>query len=199
MNFKELDFIEKILIYEENIEINLTRILILLNIFSQSDSKKLFRGLTKLVKLDFLLRYPLNLERAVNYDRKRKIDCYIKEYEKYNVESKMIRYLYGPWDPKYRNYLNTLIAKKLISIEKMGNTFVINLTQNGLRVSNMLLIMPELEDYKNRSIILYNKFKDYNSTRIKNYIYKIFPEISTLDLGDEIQYEHKIENPYIKL
>ncbi|MHA1410003.1 MAG: hypothetical protein ACTSQY_06825 [Candidatus Odinarchaeia archaeon] len=199
MKFSDLDFIEKILIYEENIEINLTRILILLNIFSQSDSQEVFRGLTKLVKLDFLLRYPLNLERAVNHDRKRKIDCHIKEHEKYNVETKMIRYLYGPWDPKYRNYLNILIAKNLIKIKKIRKTYVINLTENGLKISNTLLKLPELEDYKNRSMILYNKFKDYNSTKIKNYIYKIFPEITTLDIGDEIQYEHKTEDPYITL
>lgn len=199
LSFNELDFIEKILIYEENVELNLTRILILLNTFSQSESEEVFRGLTKLVKLDFLLRYPLNLERAININRKRKIDCYIKEYEKYNVESKMIRYLYGPWDPKYRNYLNLLIAKRLISIKKIGKTYIINLTDEGLRVSNTLLKYPALEDYKNRSLLLYNKFKDYNSTKIKNYIYKIFPEITSLDLGDEIQYEHKTEDPYTTL
>lgn len=199
MSFNELDFIEKILIYEENVELNLTRILILLNTFSQSESEEVFRGLTKLVKLDFLLRYPLNLERAININRKRKIDCYIKEYEKYNVESKMIRYLYGPWDPKYRNYLNLLIAKRLISIKKIGKTYIINLTDEGLRVSNTLLKYPALEDYKNRSLLLYNKFKDYNSTKIKNYIYKIFPEITSLDLGVEIQYEHKTEDPYTTL
>lgn len=199
MNFNELDFIEKILVYEDNVEINLTRILILLNIFSQSNSKELFRGLTKLVKLDFLLRYPINLERAVNFNRKRKIDCYIKEYEKYNVESKMIRYLYGPWDPKYRNYINILVAKKLISIKKIGKTFIINLTEKGLEVSNTLIEIPDLEDYKNRSLILYNEFKDYSSTKIKNYIYKVFPEITSLDIGDEIIYEHKIEDPYIIL
>ncbi len=191
LNFKELDFIEKILLLEETIELNLTRILILLNIFSKSDSKESFRGLTKLVKLDFLLRYPLNLERALNYERVRKIDIGIKEYEIYNVETKMIRFLYGPWDPKYRNYLNVLIAKDLILIKKIGKTYVINLTQKGLNVSNHLLDIPELADYKNRSLLLYNKFKNYNSNKIKNYIYEIFPEITTLKLGDEIKYEHK--------
>ena len=76
MSLNKFDFIEKLLILEDKIELNLTRILILLNIFSESESNESFRGLTKLVKLDFLLRYPLHLERALNYERVRKIDCF---------------------------------------------------------------------------------------------------------------------------
>ena len=199
LSFDEFDLIERILILEDNIELHLTRILILLNIFSKGDSKELIRGLTKLVKLDFLLRYPLNLEKALNYDRIRKVDIGMKEYEIYNVENKMIRFLYGPWDPKYRDYLNVLIAKKFIIINKIGNTYIINLTPRGIDISNELLNLHELEDYKNRSILLYNKFKHYNSTKIKNFIYKVFPEITTLELGDEIEYVYKIENTHTTL
>jgi len=102
----------------------------------------------------------------------------------------MIRYLYGPWDPKYRNYLNVLIARDLIRVNKIEGTYIINLTTKGCEISNELLTVKELEDYKFRSELLLKKFKKFSSTQIKNYIYKIFPEITTMKLGDVITYEY---------
>ena len=44
--------------------LHLARILLLLNAFSKEDDEGSIEGLTKLAKLDFLLRYPVMLDRA---------------------------------------------------------------------------------------------------------------------------------------
>lgn len=195
MSYKRNDFIEKLLTSEEKIEQHLARLLILLNIFSKN-SKYEFKGLTKLVKLDFLLRYPTYLNKAINIDRKKKIDIKLIEYEKQNVESKMIKYLYGPWDPKYRNFLNILIAKNLLNIKYENKTLCIYMTDKGKEISNELLSLPEFNDQKFRSELLFKKFNAYSSTKMKNYIYETFPEIITLELGEKIEIRDEKSNEF---
>lgn len=50
---------------EENDNLHLARLLVLLKAFSGRDGTKTIDGLTKLAKLDFFLRYPTYLERAL--------------------------------------------------------------------------------------------------------------------------------------
>ena len=73
-------------------------------------------GLTKLAKLDFLIRYPNMLRRLLRADG---VD--ITNVEATDVlplaepvESRMIRYKYGPWDNLYYPLLGALLAKGLI-------------------------------------------------------------------------------------
>ena len=66
-------------------------------------------GLTKLAKLDFLLRYPVMLERAVVAKGHSTRDVHLKDHERLSVESQMVRD--SPWDHRYRELLNILIGK----------------------------------------------------------------------------------------
>ena len=73
------------------------RLLLLIAAFSRRT--RVLEGRTKLAKLDFLLRYPLYFERALHIRRPQlKPSPHLHQPD---VESRMVRYRYGPWDPAY--------------------------------------------------------------------------------------------------
>jgi hypothetical protein len=170
---------------EENYNLHMSRLILLLGVFSDKKRQGTIDGLTKLAKLDFLLRYPAFLERAleakdVSIERLR-----VKTYERKSVESAMVRYRYGPWDFRYRRFINILIAKGLATISIDGRTTKIGLTDEGLKIHSKLLGESEFKDLVFRAKLLKRHF-DKTGTHLKNFIYKTFPEISSLRLGEEI-------------
>ena len=68
---------------------------------------KAVKGITKLAKLDFLLRYPTCLERALHFVNTLRTPIRRKSQprERTSIESKMIRFRYGRGDPRYRRWL----------------------------------------------------------------------------------------------
>ena len=101
---------------EENDDMHMGRLLILLNAFAGRTGKGTIKGLTKLAKLDFLLRYPVYLERALSIKKAPTSKARVAEHERKSVESKMIRYKYGPWDFRYRRFINLLVSKELAHV-----------------------------------------------------------------------------------
>lgn len=170
---------------ERNDNLHLSRILVLLGAFVDPNEGTTISGITKLAKLDFLLRYPTFLERALVFKElsTKKVD--IKNHEKTNVESSMVRFKYGPWDFRYRRFINILIAKGLVFIKTKGRTIEIGLTEEGIQLSRKLSISGQFDDITSRSQILKQHF-DYTATNLMKYIYKTFPEISSLRWGEEI-------------
>src|SRR5438445_13586516 len=86
------------------------RLLLLINTFTTGT--KSMEGRTKLAKLDFFLRYPAYLERALVILGP--VDFSVPEEERGNIEATMIRYRFGPWDPSYFSLLGVLIGKGLV-------------------------------------------------------------------------------------
>lgn len=168
---------------ETSDDYHISRLLILLKIFG-GDKLKPINGITKLVKLDFLLRYPLYLEKILT--KTKKINEFeILPHEKYSVESRMIRYKYGPWDPRYRRFLNIMASKNLIKIEKPKNTIYIGLTKKGAEIANLLFEDRNFSEYIQRSKIIKKNF-DIRGTDLKDMIYQTFPEIVEMSYGEII-------------
>src|SRR5688500_13339774 len=119
---------------ENNDDIHLGRLLLLIMTF-ENTRKKAIEGLTILAKLDFLLRYPNCLERALNAKKKDKGIANVQEYERTTIESKMIRFKYGPWDARYRRWLNLLVSRGLIELTVDGRTVYIEITAAGRNVA----------------------------------------------------------------
>lgn len=174
---------------ERNDEMHMARLLILLKAFVGNDGRNTVDGLTKLAKLDFLLRYPVYLDRALKARVAQVPDVRIADHEKKSVESSMIRYHYGPWDPRYRRFLNLLISKGLAYVRLEGNTIRIGLTPEGIEKATILYNNEDFSDISYRSELLSKHF-DISATRLKNFIYETFPEIISLELGEEIRYEY---------
>ena len=90
------DFIHIMAYLKDNYSIDMVRILIILHSFSGKSGRKSFRGVTKLAKIDFLLRYPIYLEKSVQIvadssrleELRSLID--IKGYERNSIESTVL-------------------------------------------------------------------------------------------------------------
>lgn len=181
-----MNLVQALIDLEKDENIHLGRLLILINEFSKKGKAEI-KGITKLAKLDFLLRYPVYLERALHARGKELKKAGVNEFEKTSVESKMVRYRYGPWDFRYRKFLNILIAKGLIYYRTEGNAVMIGITSEGLEVANELSGDETLIDLFERARVLRINF-DIKATRLKNFIYETFPEIGSLNFGQTITY-----------
>ncbi len=171
---------------EDNDSLHLARILILIDAFSIQGEKGVIEGLTKLAKLDFLLRYPVYLERALLIHKNRGNDVKIREHERKSVESSMVRYKYGPWDFRYRRFLNILVSKKLVRVNLRGRSIEIQITDRGRTIAENLIRQDAFVDIAERAKIL-RKYFNYSPSYLVKLIYDTFPEIGTLRLGKEIE------------
>ena len=171
---------------EEDYEVHTARLLILLRAFAGKKGDKTINGLTKLVKLDFLLRYPVCLERALRAVGGSTNSVNVLYHERKNVESSMIRYRYGPWDPRYRRFINLLVGKGLTKVSFKKRTVKLGLTATGLEKASILCKNSNFEDVSSRALLLKRHF-DMGGTRLKEFIYETFPEIVSLQLGEEIK------------
>lgn len=164
------------------------RILILINHFT-SDVKCL-EGRTKLAKLDFFLRYPGYFERALEIrSSEKKIprkDLTIPTTgEEENIEHRMVRYRYGPWDPAYYAILGRLIGKGLVEPKSINRGIGFITTQNGKNLANSLSKESLWQDISTRAKILRKHF-DLTGSSLKDFVYEHFPEVTQAKWGDKL-------------
>lgn len=174
-----MDIVEAVANLDSAPELHTARLLVLMNAFSGEDGTAAIEGLTKLAKLDFLLRYPVMLDRALKAKGRATRDVQLEDHERQSVESEMVRYRFGPWDHRYREFLNILIAKGLAAVSVEGRTVVITLTPEGRRVAGQLASDAVFEPYVRRSALLRRHF-DMTATNLMRFIYDTFPEVVTL-------------------
>jgi hypothetical protein len=179
-----VNLLQTLIALEEMDAFHMGRLLVLLKAFSGQDNRRKIKGLTKLVKLDFLLRYPVYLEQALK-KRGVKADIFIAEHERRSVESKMIRYKYGPWDPRYRRFINLLVARGLACVEIEGRTVNVGLTEAGVQLATVLSKSEEYRETWSRAKTLKSHL-DLAGTNLMRRIYEWFPEIVDLRLGEAI-------------
>jgi len=170
---------------EENDNLHLGRVLILINTFAGDDGTDKIEGLTKLAKLDFLLRYPQYLEKALIKKGVSTKKLSIEDHERKSIESRMVRYRFGPWDFRYRKFLNMLVAKGLVKVETKGKTILISMTTTGIQVANNLARHDAFMDISIRTHILKTNF-NVQATTLMRFVYDTFPEIASLRMGEEI-------------
>jgi len=161
------------------------RLLVLL-LAAEKKSEKPVDGLTKLAKLDFLLRYPNCLERALTAAKANPSRANVQPFERGNVETKMIRFRYGPWDHRYRRWISLLGARGLVQVAVEGRTVRVRLTEPGRRVATEISALEDFGDLAERSRVVAQVFGDMAGTRLKDFIYDQFPELTDMRWGEEI-------------
>lgn len=171
---------------ENSDEFHLSRLLLLLQACGKKNNKPV-DGIMKLAKLDFLLRYPNCLVRVLKALRKDSLAEGISEEERNTIEARMIRFRFGPWDDRYRKWISLLVAKRLAQTFLEGRTVKIVLTEKGLELAETLGKRTEFHDLSARSKIISIAVGDYNATKLKDFIYNVFPEITTMKWGEEIE------------
>ncbi|MGQ3053667.1 MAG: hypothetical protein ACT6S0_17950 [Roseateles sp.] len=182
-----LELVQALATTELDDNLHMARLLMLMGAHSGRDGKaKAVDGVTKLAKLDFLLRYPNCLERALKAKDKPTEPARIQEFEKTTIESKMVRFRYGPWDHRYRRWIALLSSKGLLRAWVDGRTVKIQLTDAGELAASRLAEDRELQDLAARAKLIDKTFGNYSGTALKDFVYATFPEISNMRWGDPI-------------
>lgn len=170
-------------------ELHQARLMLLLrHIADKGDGS--VEGITKLAKLDFLLRYPLYLERLfnqMNKTRTRPLRVKKQPYEENTVESKMIRFRYGPWDERYRRWIALLVSKSLASTYLKGRTVHVRLTDAGKAVAERLAQDPAFSDLDERSLLISRSVGSKSGEWLKSTIYEVVPELTGMAWGKDIE------------
>lgn len=145
-------------------------------------------GRTLLAKLDFFLRYPAYLKRARELLRVHPLrqSTSLDVPETSSIESRMVRYLYGPWDHVYYPTLAYLIGKRLIQVEPRRQAEMFRLTDKGMAVAEKLVADSSYLELSERARIVNALFHAYTGTGMKNFIYENFPEIVGRQIGETI-------------
>jgi hypothetical protein len=180
-----MDLVESLADLEQRPELHEGRLLLLISVFSRGPSHAV-EGLTKLAKLDFLLRYPVLLERALVARNRSAASLGITEHERESVESKMVRYRYGPWDHRYRSFLNVLAAKGLVDVHVHGRTTMIGVTQQGESFAERLRAAEAFADIARRAEQLRGAL-DIRGSALVKFVYSTFPEIASLRMNEAIE------------
>lgn len=179
------EVIKKVMELDNNYDIHLARILILISLLS-GEKHKIIKGITKLVKLDFLLRYPTVLKHALERIELSSGNLLIKPHEKNSVESKMVRFRYGPWDYRYYEYLAILESQGLVLVCANNKTVEISITDKGADIASKLQKSKELRDFETRGKIINSQFGGLSATRLKDMMYEIYPELHDMKFGEAI-------------
>ena len=184
-----MDFFESLAALESNPELHCARLLILLDAFATDEGTGEIEGVTKLAKLDFLLRYPVMLERALQAKKHSTKEVHLRDHERNSVESKMVRYRFGPWDHRYPHLLSLLQAKGLVQMRMSGITKMVGITARGKALSRQLSGKDEFGDVTRRARLL-KRYFDMPATRLMRFVYSTFPDIASLEMNVAISHEN---------
>lgn len=171
---------------ESSDDFHLSRLLLLLKACSKRSNKPV-DGITKLAKLDFLLRYPNCLVRVLEHLGKKEAAGRISEEERNTIEARMIRFRFGPWDERYRKWIGLLVSKRLADTYVVRRTVKVQLTGDGLTLADTIEKLPEFEDLASHSKLISRSVGNYSATKLKDFVYEVFPEIIKMDWGKEIK------------
>jgi hypothetical protein len=109
----------------------------------------------------------------------------VEDYERKSIESSMVRYRFGPWDFRYRRFLNTLASRGLASVTTEGRTIKIHLTDAGMEAAKQLVRAPSFTTMANRARLL-KRHCDLSATNLMKFIYQTFPELGSMRAGTPI-------------
>jgi hypothetical protein len=164
------------------------RILLLIDGFSKEAGRpRSLEGRVKLAKLDFLLRYPRQL--AVVLARRGTREAVTAELERQDspLESRMIRYRYGPWDPSYFAILGSLIGRGLVEMVPAAGTSALGYrtTTAGERLAGIFREDGAFDEQVGR-IALLRRHLDLSGEYLKNLLYQL-PEIADASWHEELR------------
>jgi len=158
------------------------RLLLLIDAFSNQTGG--LQGRTKLAKLDFFLRYPAFLRRALEI-RHAALDDNQSFMSANPIEERMVRYRYGPWDPSYFALLGSLLGRGLIYVVPYNRGLGYKTTDKGAGLAENMRSDSAWEEVSASTGLLRNHL-NLAGTTLKNFIYDHFPEVATARWTEEL-------------
>ena len=157
------------------------RLLLLIEAFSRGS--KVLEGRTKLAKLDFLLRYPSYCARALQIRCPELVGT--TEGPEPDLESRMVRYRFGPWDPAYYGLLGRLIGKGLVRPAPFSRGIGYRATDKGRAIAVAMGGEAAWLDTAERIKLLRQHF-NLSGANLKKFIYEHFPEVTRARWGQSL-------------
>jgi hypothetical protein len=154
------------------------RILLILAAFDEMLNTP-FEGLTKLAKVDFLLRYPRHMREFLQARGVSVPDGLIPSArENATVESPMIRYRHGPWDQGYYVVIGRMVALGLIRQARgPAKLMRLELTPLGRERAERVSAQDNWSLTWHRAQILASALRDINGTQLKTALYEQFDDL----------------------
>ena len=109
------------------------------------------------------------------------------DFERLTIEARMIRYRYGPWDHRYRRFLNILVARRLAVVRTDGCTIQIDLTPKGNDLAEKLIETPGFSRVYARAVLL-SKHLNLKARALMEFIYEQFPELTSMEFNEGIAF-----------
>ncbi len=163
---------------DDLVEFHAARLLLLLQICGIDGQ---IEGLTKMAKLDFFVRYPQFFAIAAQAVRTDAVPSAA------TIESTMIRYHYGPWDPRYYDVLAYLQAHGLVEVRRVNTTVWLQLTALGQEIAGQIGVTPAFTVLVEQMQHVAAAFKHRKGTYLKKLIYRVFDEqVAQRTLGEVI-------------
>jgi hypothetical protein len=141
----------------------------------------------KLAKLDFLLRYPKHLAtllatRGINESVRNEL-----ELQDSPLESRMMRYRYGPWDPSYFAVLGSLVGRGLVDVVPAQGTSAMGYrtTDSGAGLAGDFRSDGAFDDLIGR-IKLLRRHLDLTGETLKRLLYDL-PEVADATWHEELR------------
>lgn len=161
------------------------RLLLLVNAVSNRSGS--LDGLTKLAKLDFLVRYPNMLRRLLVQDAIDISDVDGTEILPTSsaVESRMMRYKYGPWDNLYYPLVASLVSKGLLESTEGRGIITLAPTGMGLEVAAALRVSGPWESIASRCELVVDRY-NLTGNALKERIYADLPDVVSRPIGQAI-------------
>ncbi len=165
---------------DDSVDFHAARLLLLVYLCGKEPGPYI-EGRTKFAKLDFFLRYPGFLERAhaVLPQTAGQNHAFVAT-DTHEVEAPMVRYRYGPWDHRYRQFLFFLTARNLITITVSHTPERVKLRPAGTAAAARLAEMEQFQPLVRRCKAMQGNLATMSGTDLKNLIYDLFPE----EVGD---------------
>ena len=138
-------------------------------------------GLTKLAKLDFLVRYPALAPRVLSELDPQDHRLHLSqspEVDPTNVEAPMIRYKYGPWDDRYYPVIGALVGRGLLryATGRQGSVALTS-TPAGRRLADQIADTAPWAEIADRCAAIAAASTGLTGAALKDRIYQHLPEL----------------------
>ena len=164
-----------------------SRLLLLIDGFSRVGAHpRTLEGRVKLAKLDFLVRYPRHLATILDARGLRTAEHVALLEQDSPLESRMMRYRYGPWDPSYFAVLGSLVGRGLVqAIPAEGSSAIgYRTTEQGEQLARRLSEDGAFDELIQR-ITLVRRHLDLTGENLKRLVYTL-PEVADATWHQEL-------------
>ncbi|GAA4126896.1 hypothetical protein [Actinomadura keratinilytica] len=161
----------------EDLAYHQARVLILVAVIAQTKGHAgKLDGLTKLAKLDFLLRYPALaptvLDRLDPSDPRLHLSADDIDAPT-EVEAPMTRYKYGPWDDRYYPVIGALVGRGLLRYATgRRGSIALAPTPTGKRLATAMASSPQWEHLSERCTAIAEASSGLSGNALKELIYR---------------------------